>query len=269
MTRAPHDVIDAPSRRVAHALLACAFACAQLAVSIAIAAPALAQDVEPEVVLFPRAPGMPGLHHSRPDFEELIQGPARTWKEMRDAGVIRQGHDYSCGSAALATLLSGSDPDVTEREILLEVLEGLSDDDKRLTMEQGLSLLDLKGAATRRGFQAEGYRIDPEFLLKITRPVIVFIEPGGYRHFAVLKGVRGDRVFLADPARGNVRMPAFKFLDMWQGEDGKGVIFVVGSTSPPLLAVSEEVNTQPELMAASQLLRIGPIDASPVFSTSR
>lgn len=214
------------------------------------------------VFMPPRSPGMVGWDNGRPDFEERIDGTPRTWKDMRDAGVVRQGHDYSCGSAALATLLAGADPDVTERQILLEVLEGQSDEEKRATMEQGLSLLDLKGAANRRNLRAEGYRVEAEFLTKLSRPVIVFVQPDGYRHFAVLKGVSGDRVFLADPARGNVRMPAYRFLEMWQGEDGKGVIFVVGAESSPLLALGDDADTRPERMAVRQLLLTGPMNVA-------
>ena len=47
--------------------------------------------------------------------------------------------------------------------------------------------------------------------------------PGGEGR-AVLTG---DRVYLADPSRGNIRMPAYRFLDSWLGDNGKGIIFVV------------------------------------------
>jgi len=55
----------------------------------------------------------------------------------------------------------------------------------------------------------------------------VFIRPGGYDHFAVLKGVRGDRVYLADPSLGNVRMPMYRFRAMWADGSGRGVVFAV------------------------------------------
>lgn len=176
---------------------------------------------------------------------------------MRDAGVVRQLFDYSCGSAALATLLSTPTSPVTERDILHEVLDSLTDEQKAETMEAGLSLLDLRQAAKRRGLRAAGYRVGPEFLKKLTRPVLVFVQPDGYRHFAVFRGVRGDRVFLADPARGNVRYPIWRFLEMWQTEDEKGVIFLIDSATPPLLHLTEGP-AQPELLGARELLDIGP-----------
>jgi predicted double-glycine peptidase len=208
----------------------------------------------------PRAPGMPGSGFLPPDLDERIPGAARSWKDMRDAGVVRQAFDYSCGAAALATLLTAADSGVDERSILLEVLEGLSEQEKSETLEAGLSLLDLKRVSEARGHRAEGYRVDAEFLLQITRPVIVFIKPQGYRHFAVLRGIRGDRIFLADPARGNIRLPAWKFLEMWQEEDGKGVIFVVGAKSSPMLAVAPDAPEQPEIAAVRQEINLGHPD---------
>jgi hypothetical protein len=32
---------------------------------------------------------------------------------------------------------------------------------------------------------------------------------------------------LADPSRGNIRMPAYSFLDTWLGENDTGIIFVI------------------------------------------
>jgi predicted double-glycine peptidase len=176
---------------------------------------------------------------------------------MRDAGVVRQAFDYSCGSAVLATLLSGVDGPVSEAEILEEVLSGLTDEEKDHTMAAGLSLLDLQQAAERRGYRAAGYRVAPDFLRQLTRPVVVFIQPHGYRHFAVLRGIRGDRVFLADPARGNIRVPMWRFLEWWRGEEGKGVLFVVDSETPATLELAQQGPIQPEILGARQLMNIG------------
>ena len=183
--------------------------------------------------------------------------PPRSWRAIRDEGVTRQAYDYSCGSAALATLLSGLDASVSEREILDDVLSDLSPPEKRQTMEAGLSLLHLKMVSESRGWKAGGYRVPAELLAKLTAPVIVFIQPRGYRHFAVLRGIRGDRVFLADPARGNVRFPIWRFMDMWLDEEGRGVIFVVGSENSSTLSLADDESSQPELMGAHAMMRIG------------
>lgn len=182
---------------------------------------------------------------------------------MRDRGMVRQALDYSCGAAALATILTyGFDDPVGEREILLEVLTPMSGEQEAAVRKEGLSLLDLQRVAETRGYKARGFRLGPEFLAELDRPVIVFIKPGGYNHFAVLKGIRGDRVFLADPARGNIRMPAYRFLEGWLDETGRGIIFVIekaGTGEPPRLAFpnGDAGPAQPEVLTARQLLEVG------------
>jgi predicted double-glycine peptidase len=149
-------------------------------------------------------------------------------RAQRDAGVVKQGFDYSCGAAALATLLTyGLNDPVGEDTLLRALLEPLSPDQLAALQKKGLSLLDLQRLAQSRGHKAQGFRIGRDQLARLTYPVIVFIRPHGYRHFAVFKGVRGDRVYLADPSLGNVRMPMYRFLDMWANEAGQGIIFAV------------------------------------------
>ena len=175
----------------------------------------------------------------------------------RDAGVVKQRFDYSCGSAALATLLTyGLNDPVDEPTLLRALLEPLSADELGALQKKGLSLLDLQRLAQKRGHKAQGFRLHASQLAKLSRPVIVFIKPGGYEHFAVLKGVHGGRAYLADPSLGNVRMPLYRFFDMWADESGRGVIFVVerasggwperyplqlaGAAEPPLEQLSAE-----------------------------
>lgn len=152
----------------------------------------------------------------------------RSMIALRDAGVVKQKFDYSCGSAALATLLKyGLDDPADEDAILRVVLSPLSIEELRALQKRGLSLLDLQKVAEGRGHKAQGFRIAADQLAKVTRPLIVFIKPNGYEHFAVFKGLRGGRVHLADPSLGNVQMPLYRFLDMWADESGRGVVFAV------------------------------------------
>ena len=193
-----------------------------------------------------------------------VQAPLKSWKDLRDENLVVQRYDYSCGSAALATLMGyGYGRPVGEREILAAVFETLSGDEETARRDKGLSLLDLQRVAEARGFRAQGFRIAADQLSALKGPVIVFISPRGYDHFAVLKGVRGDRVYLADPSRGNLREPAYRFLDSWLGDDGKGIIFAIqpvgdgDGDTVNLLASLGSGATQPELMSARQLLEVG------------
>jgi predicted double-glycine peptidase len=90
----------------------------------------------------------------------------------------------------------------------------------------------------------------------------VFIKPHGYPHFAVFKGVRGDRVHLADPSLGNVRMPLYRFLDMWADKSGHGVIFAVERADgswPDRFALQLAAGADPPLeeLSASRMREIG------------
>ncbi len=192
-----------------------------------------------------------------------INVPLKSMKELRDQNLVKQRLDYSCGAAALATILRyGFGDEVTEREILVDLFDLLSKDEKRLRRKEGFSLLDLQRVAQARGYKAQGFRLAPEYLPKLGGPVIVFIEPRGYKHFAVFRGVKGDRIYLADPSRGNVRMPAYRFLDNWLREKGKGIIFVIEPKDGlpdgdfPLGLLTDGL-PQPEIMTAREMLAVG------------
>ena len=137
-------------------------------------------------------------------------------RAQRDLGVVKQRYDFSCGAAALATLLTyGLGDAAGEDELLRALIQPLSPDQLTALQRNGLSLFDLQQLAQKRGHQAQGFRIHRDQLVNLSYPVIVFIKPHGYPHFAVFKGVRGDGVHLADPSLGNVRVPLYRFLDMW------------------------------------------------------
>jgi uncharacterized protein len=150
-----------------------------------------------------------------------------TLKELRDLHVVKQRLDYSCGAAALATLITQYyGQNVTEQKILdllnVEVRK-LPPEALQRKKTMGFSLLDLKHAALSLGFDAAGFELPLEKLSELAAPVIVFVRPMGYHHFAVLRGIIGDRVFLADPGRGNLRMSLGRF-----GEEYGGIIFALG-----------------------------------------
>ena len=158
-----------------------------------------------------------------------------TIKELRDQNVVKQRLDYSCGAAALATLLRYyfNDP-TSEARILRIILSTLTEEERRLKETRGLSLLDLKRAAEELGYRAAGFQLRADDLPRLAAPVIVFVEPLDYKHFAVLRGVFKGRAYLADPARGNVRMTVDRFLREWSG-----IVFVVGKSG------EESIGTHP------------------------
>lgn len=140
--------------------------------------------------------------------------PVRTLLEGRQAGVVRQGWDLSCGAAALGTLLRFhlGDP-VSEPEIVQAILR--DSDPERIRARGGFSLLDLKRAAEARGYDARGYgKLDLDGLVRLA-PAIVPTTLGREDHFVVFQGVDGDRALLADPAFGNRTVPLHRFERLW------------------------------------------------------
>lgn len=177
--------------------------------------------------------------------------PVRSWKAMQEDRVVMQRFDYSCGAAALATLMKHYFGDeVSEAGVLGGILESLSAEAIADREENGFSLLDLKNYAVGLGYQAVGVKLKYVSLPKLKGPVLIHLERPDYKHFAVLKGVRGDRVFLADPSRGNIRLSIDRFAQEWTG-----VALVLGKkgfgtpTGHPL-ALADQAPVQDELLAA-------------------
>ena len=135
----------------------------------------------------------------------------------RDAEVVRQQRDYSCGLAALATLLRFDGVHLDENELLEQLLEGRPG---RRVDDGGVSLADLAWLAAQQGFPARGYYLDSAALRNLRQPVIVALEVNGRAHFSVLRSVSDDGVaHLADPSWGNHRVAAWEFSTMFSTEN--------------------------------------------------
>jgi uncharacterized protein len=142
-------------------------------------------------------------------------------KELHFTNVVRQHTDYSCGAAALATLLRyGYHLDVDET-VVIDGMLGVSDPD--IVKKRGFSMLDIKHYVESLGMRGRGYRVDMARLRSLRVPVIVLMDIRGYRHFVVLKQVHDDQVELADPMLGNRTMQLDAFMKAWPSH----VLFVV------------------------------------------
>jgi len=153
------------------------------------------------------------------DVGANINKPVKNLKEIKSKYVVKQSMDYSCGPASLATLLSYYFADtITEQEIIKYLL--LTTDLEKVEERKGFSLLDLKNFAQMRGYTVTGYRMDLEYLVSLDKPVLIPIDIKDYTHFVIFRGLKGDRVFLADPALGNVTMKVERFLSLWRTSVG-------------------------------------------------
>lgn len=139
----------------------------------------------------------------------------RSLDEMRFTGVIRQRYDFSCGSAALATLLRYHyEYDVAEEK----AFRGMwASGDREQIRRVGFSLLDMKRWLDSRGIAANGYQVTLDMVAETGIPGIALISVRNYRHFVVVKGVRGDEVLIGDPSAGLAVMPRAAFEQAWNG----------------------------------------------------
>lgn len=145
-------------------------------------------------------------------------------RESRFRNMVRQHTDYSCGAAALATILRyGYQLDADENT----VIEGmLSVSDADLVKQRGFSLLDIKHYVELLGMRGRGYRVTEDRLRTLRVPALVLMNVNGFRHFVVLKQVLHDEVELADPMLGNRSMPLDDFMKNWPSH---AVFVVIGS----------------------------------------
>ncbi len=138
-----------------------------------------------------------------------------SYAEIPFRTVIRQQFDYSCGSAALATLLRFQYGKSIDEAQVFKAMYAVGDQDR--IQKLGFSLLDMKKYLASIGYQADGYRISLKDLGEAAVPAIALIQIGSYKHFVVIKGVVGDHVLVGDPAQGLREYSAENFEKSWNG----------------------------------------------------
>ena len=134
-------------------------------------------------------------------------------REAKFRRTVRQQYDFSCGSAALATLLSFQYADqVTEAQVFQYMYER---GDQEKIQREGFSLLDIKLYLEAHGYRADGFETTLDKLAEVAVPAIVLISDGGYHHFVVVKGIRNGKVLVGDPAIGSRIIPRSEFERLW------------------------------------------------------
>lgn len=172
-----------------------------------------------------------------PETAAVVRTQVTPADELSQQGIIKQGHDFSCGSAALATLLNGQfGENFTEAQIIKGLLN--YGDKQMISKRRAFSLLDMKRFVAKIGYDGNGYKATLDDLKGLEQPGILPIKIFEYRHFVVFKGIARGHVFLADPWKGNISFTISEFEKTWY----KNVIFLVnddGEASWNKLALSE------------------------------
>lgn len=145
-------------------------------------------------------------------------------REARFRHLVRQHTDYSCGAAALATILRHGYGLDADEAMVIEGMMAVAD--PALVQERGFSLLDIKRYVESLGMRGRGYRVDEARLRSLRVPGLVLMDVAGFRHFVVLKQVVGERVEVGDPMLGNRSIPIGEFMESWPS---RAVVVVIGS----------------------------------------
>ena len=149
------------------------------------------------MALFPAvsfALNLPGAGGAR------LRVPVQSFSEIKFGEVVKQQYDFSCGSAALASLLSHHyGMDVSEEDVFEDMFRF---GDKEKIEKFGFSMLDMKRFLSRRGLSSEGFRMTREDITNLGLPAIALVNYDGYNHFVVVKGISDNKVLIGDPSLG-------------------------------------------------------------------
>ena len=144
------------------------------------------------------------------------------YSELKYRHIVRQAFDYSCGSAALVTILNFHlGLQVTEQQAMEGMLE--RGEKEKIIERRGFSLLDMKRYVAALGVEGAGFRAELKDLQSLDHPAIVPIDYAGAKHFVVLRGIRDGVVYIADPSAGNIVFSLAEFATLWD----KNTLFII------------------------------------------
>jgi len=139
--------------------------------------------------------------------------PVKSIKELRFSSTTRQQYDFSCGSAAVATLLTYHYHYPVSETTAFQAMWEIGDQAK--IRREGFSLLDMQRYLAQIGFKADGFTVPLQKLFDSKLPAIVLIQENGYNHFVVIKGGEDGRVLLGDPSKGTRAVTREHFEAIW------------------------------------------------------
>ncbi|MGK7902466.1 MAG: C39 family peptidase [Hormoscilla sp.] len=171
-----------------------------------------------------------------------LANPITPYRTLRYEGVVGQTTYYTCGAAAVATLLTHYyDRPTTEAEILALSETAMAESSKILE-ETGITALALIQALDDRGIQARGMRLTltslAEYFGNGGLPVVLHVTKP-QMHYVLAVGMVGDWIILADPSWGRRIQP----LDALVNEQGfSGVTLVPVPPENLIFTVKEQQN---------------------------
>ncbi|MDD3370336.1 MAG: C39 family peptidase [Alphaproteobacteria bacterium] len=138
-----------------------------------------------------------------------------SWRDLPFQTVKRQTYDYSCGAAAVATLMTYVyGVSTTEKAVFREMFER---GDQEKIKREGFSMLDMSRYMNAHGLDARGYRVSEQAIVRHKLPFIALVNNNGYNHFVVVKSIGNGRILVGDPNIGSTEYARDDFARIWNG----------------------------------------------------
>lgn len=179
------------------------------------------------------------------------------YRTIRYQGVVGQTSYYTCGPAAVATLLIHYYKiDTTENEILELAHQAIKERGKDPEEGQGINALALKEALADKGIPSRGIKIKPETLPNYFNrggvPLILHVTQPQL-HYVLAIGMIGDWVVIADPSWGRKII----HLNALINDKGFQGITLIPLTPRPLLSQIKQEQVKTLTWAKNRLRRLG------------
>ncbi len=187
------------------------------------------------------------------------KSPSVSYLDLRYIGVIEQSNEYTCGAAAVATLLTYFyGVSTSESDVLNLVYEAMRARGEKPSQEQGLTAYDLKEALKAKGITSKGFLVKPaalqDYFSRGGLPVIIHLTKPE-KHFEVAVGMIGDQIVIADPSWGRSIIPLSELVKQ-RGYDG--VVLVPIQLCPSGCRLQAE-NSIEDKMQPDKALRLSAV----------
>lgn len=176
-----------------------------------------------------------------------------SFHELRYEGVVGQTNEYTCGAAAVASILTYFyGISTSESEILNLAKEAMQMRGEEPSQGHGLTAYDLKKGLEAEGIEANGFQVTPQalrdYFVRGGLPVIIHLTKPE-KHFVVAVGMAGNQIVLADPSWGRSIIPFTVLIS----ERGYSEVVLVPIPSPEL-AIRAEIEQKKTLVWAQERL---------------
>lgn len=141
-----------------------------------------------------------------------------TWHDYRFRNMVEQGLDMSCGAASLAALLTYYGKQTINEAQLLSVLASLVEkQEEENVIRDGFSLLHLKRAAGKLGFELKAAHTQIEQMVRFESPAMLQLKTRMGYHFVLWHGRVDGLNWLGDPTRGDLWLDDAELQEQWTG----------------------------------------------------